>query len=322
MCGKSGIVSASPHTPIKTTEDPSFFWFSEIEAAWAFLLNNSLEKLYIEKGLACSKYPQKLQELHPQMIIEPLNAHTKAAAIYVPTLEEIFSKGEVSTLYQPIVLGDRAKIHGFEALSRFVFDKKSLSPEFVFNYAQEKLVVSKYDRVCIELSLKLAPKSLVFINIRPQTLIEKDFTAWFLALLKKYSRPIEQVVLEVTEQHCYFSEQELTKRCFELKNFGLRFAIDDFGTGLANLSLLEMVNPSYLKISGRFSKNIQQDPKKQKIMKNILDLAHAFGLSAVVECVESLEDWIFLQKLGTSLAQGFYFFKPMTSVDAKKVAGA
>lgn len=313
---------------MKTTIDSAFLWFNEMEAAWAFSLNDKLDELYIHPDILNKdinkKYEAMLLELNPDLVIGVLDPKMEILneAQHFPKLEDLFGHGLVKSLYQPIVdTNEKTTIHGVECLSRFIFEDRSLSPEYVFNYAQEKLETANYDKSCIELALSQASKldGLIFVNVRPQTLLSLSFSSWLLALIKKYELTEEQLVLEVTEQHCHISLALMRERCQELSSLGLRFAIDDFGSGLANLSLLELIKPAYLKISGRFSKNIHRCLLRQRIIKNILDLAQSFQIEAVVECVESEEEWREIKRLGATLAQGFYFFHPMPFDEMKKL---
>jgi EAL domain-containing protein (putative c-di-GMP-specific phosphodiesterase class I) len=125
----------------------------------------------------------------------------------------------------------------------------------------------------------------------------------------------EKIVIEVTEQYCNISEHEMSMQCKNLKNLGLRLALDDFGSGISNLSMLEIMKPSYIKISGRFIKNSHSDLRKQKIIKNVLDLACALDIIPIVESVELEQEWQQVKTLGARLAQGFYFFRPMDKED-------
>jgi EAL domain-containing protein (putative c-di-GMP-specific phosphodiesterase class I) len=205
-------------------------------------------------------------------------------------------------------------VHGIECLSRIRFNGQNYAPEFIFNYAAEKLKLTNYDRICLMQALSLVPhdsQSLIFINVRPQTLIGDGFISWFRALLKQNQLLPEQIVIEVTEQYCNISEGEMSEQCKNLKKHGISLAIDDFGSGISNLSMLEVMKPRYIKISGRFIKNSHQDLSKQKIIKNVMALAYDFGIIPIVESVELEQEWLQARALGARLAQGFFFYKPM-----------
>jgi EAL domain-containing protein (putative c-di-GMP-specific phosphodiesterase class I) len=49
------------------------------------------------------------------------------------------------------------------------------------------------------------------------------------------------------------------------------------------------------------------------IAKLVIELAHAVGMKAVGEGVETTEQLALLRKLGCDLAQGFYFQEPLPS---------
>jgi len=318
-------VAPKVHAPVGS----SFFWFSEIEGAFAFLLHDHLDRLYIDATLIenpeanAHKYQKLIEQLHPHLensflALEAARPSISniAALNYFPQLDVLFKNGDVKTVFQPIVemRADGHLIHGVECLSRFHFEGRNYAPEFIFNYAAEKLKLTNYDKICLMQALSLVPhrdNSLIFINVRPQTLISHDFCPWFRSVLKKNNLSPEQIVIEVTEQYCNISEYEMVEQCKTLRNQGIRLAVDDFGSGISNLSMLEIMRPSYIKISGRFIKNAHLDARKQKIIKNVLDLADDFGIVAIVESVELKEEWQQVMALGARLAQGFYFFQAM-----------
>lgn len=323
-----GIISPKlSRLPKTTIKNAQFIWFKEMEAVWAYLLNKPLSEVYIDpvaKSLVDQKYRLMIADLYPQIKIKDFKPELEITKdiICFPELKDVFEKGSIHSLYQPIVhASQETKIVGFECLSRFVYDQKNLSPEFIFNYAQEKLCIIKYDRLCIELTLNHAPKNngLIFINVRPQTLVSKDFAPWLLNVLNDKKISADQLVLEITEQQCHILDESIKSQCQELKALGVKLAIDDFGTGLANLSLLSSVTPDFLKISGAFSRNVHQDRSKALIIKNILSLCESFHIQAVMECVETEEEWTELVKLGANYAQGFYFYKPMTAEEIKQL---
>ncbi len=332
MTLKIGVISPeqSPRSlPIMhTNPGASWLWFSEIEAGFAYLLHDVLDKLVVDRSLmsdvqACAqKYVKQIEQLHPRLEInlidfnETAETSTNDQLVHYPQLDTLFQHGELKSAFQPIVewSNGRTQVHGIECLSRVTYNGHSYAPEFIFNYAAEKLRLINYDRVCLAQALRLVPhdtQSLVFVNVRPQTLIGEDFNPWFRELLKNFHLRPEQIVIEVTEQYCNMSERAMSEQCTNLINQGLRLAIDDFGSGISNLSMLEVMKPSYIKISGRFIKNAHQDIAKQKIIRNVMALAEDFNITPIVESVELEQEWSLAKKLGATLAQGFYFYKPM-----------
>jgi EAL domain-containing protein (putative c-di-GMP-specific phosphodiesterase class I) len=333
LASKIGVISPklphqdglSFHAPL----DSHILWFNEIEAGFAYLLHDILDKLIIDRVFIDSshaytrKYQKLIEQIHPYLEMSFLDFDRESFSVeglanlkYFPKLDTLFKNGDLKSLFQPIIelRGESHVIHGIECLSRFNFNGQFFAPEYIFNYAAEKLRLTNYDKICLMQALSIVPhdkNTLIFINVRPQTLIANDFNPWFKTVLKKNQLLPEQIVIEVTEQYCNISERAMIERCEYLRSQGLRLAIDDFGAGISNLSMLEIMKPSYIKISGRFIKNSHLDERKKKIIKNILDLANDFGIVPIVESVELVEEWHQVTKMGARLAQGFYFFRPM-----------
>ncbi|MCA9506988.1 MAG: EAL domain-containing protein [Myxococcales bacterium] len=312
----------------------AIYWFHEIEALYAFLLGDSLDIVFLDHSVVADtrsfapKYQKLISEMHPHIkfeIVKPelLMGTRSSSHHYFPLLKTMFKNGELQNFFQPIVMGTQKdhKIIGYECLTRVRFNNHQFAPDFLFNYAQEKQELTKYDRICLSQALSLAPKIdslLIFVNVRPQTLTSTNFYPWLKEELKKNNLDPNRVVVEITEQHCTISEYEIEQQCQILKNMGVKIALDDFGSGISNLSLLEITKPDILKISGRFIKGAQNSEIKQKIIKNVHALAQSFAIQAVVENVETEQEWLEVLNLGLSLAQGFYFYRPLDKAGLEK----
>lgn len=329
-----GIVSNKPPTTPVLYEaydnTCTFYWFNEIEAAFAFLITATLEELFIdedfmsEAGPCTKKYRQMLEQIHPRLTIRLGNIKTtkKTQApnrpfIHFPALDILLKNGDLKTVFQPIIQSehDSPKIIGYECLARLEYNGIYCPPDFLFNYAHEKLALKQCDRICLMQSLAQAPKipgQLTFINVRPQTLVESGFEGWLLRLCKKHQRGPEEFVIEITEQYCVISEHDLKEQCLKLHKMGFSLAVDDFGSGISNLSFVELIRPRYLKISGRFIKGLRRDEGCRKIIKNVLELAEDFSIKAIVENIEDADEWMSAKVLGAKMGQGYYFYKPMS----------
>jgi len=336
MAHKIGVISPEPpycaHLGSPVSPHSALFWFAEIEALFAYLFHEQLDEIIIDERLmkhaqcCITKYQKLIIQMHPRIIIStaiilsiPNPSQNNASVTYFPALEDLFKNGELKSVFQPIVKpcankAQKAHVIGFECLSRITFKNKIFTPEFLFNYAQEKLLLTNYDKICLMQALKLAPSNpqvLIFVNIRPQTLISENFLPWFKDILEKNHIYAEQIIIEITEQHCIISEPNMSTQCEYLRALGVRIAIDDFGYGISNHNMLDVMKPSFLKISGRFIKNIHENSTKQKIIKNILELSLDCGINSIVESIENSAEWELVASLGAHLAQGFYFFRPM-----------
>jgi EAL domain-containing protein (putative c-di-GMP-specific phosphodiesterase class I) len=65
-----------------------------------------------------------------------------------------------------------------------------------------------------------------------------------------------------------------------------------------------------LKVDRSFVQGIEHDAKDAAITANLVSLAHALGLLAIAEGIESDGQLTSLRELGCDLAQGFLFARP------------
>jgi EAL domain-containing protein (putative c-di-GMP-specific phosphodiesterase class I) len=92
---------------------------------------------------------------------------------------------------------------------------------------------------------------------------------------------------------------------------GVLIAIDDFGTGFSSLGQLRRYPVDLIKVDRSFIQGVEHDTKDAAITANLASLAHALGLQAIAEGVESDEQLASVRDLGCDLAQGFLFARPM-----------
>jgi len=94
-----------------------------------------------------------------------------------------------------------------------------------------------------------------------------------------------------------------------LKQLGTVIAIDDFGTGYASLAYLHRFPATALKIDRSFIDSLGDSPTHAIVMA-MINLAHALGLTAIAEGIETAEQLAVLRELGCDLGQGYYFARP------------
>ena len=95
--------------------------------------------------------------------------------------------------------------------------------------------------------------------------------------------------------------------------------MDDFGIGYSSLAYFRDLPVDELKVDRSFVSNMLERPKDRKIVKAIIDLAHNFSMRVVAEGVEDNETADALQELGADLLQGYWFSKPVTEAEFRKL---
>jgi EAL domain-containing protein (putative c-di-GMP-specific phosphodiesterase class I) len=119
--------------------------------------------------------------------------------------------------------------------------------------------------------------------------------------------------VEITERAVMDDAEFALVKLKELKDLGVSLAIDDFGMGYSCLYHLKHMPIDLLKIDQAFITGLGDDQGDEAIVLGTVGLAHALGVIAVAEGVETADQLAILKELGCDLAQGYYFDKPLPS---------
>jgi EAL domain-containing protein (putative c-di-GMP-specific phosphodiesterase class I) len=121
----------------------------------------------------------------------------------------------------------------------------------------------------------------------------------------------DRLTLELTESAIIQDPGRATRVFEALKALRTTVAMDDFGTGYSNLAYLQRLPIDVLKIDKSFVSGMMVDSDSVAIVRAILSLADALGMSTTAEGIETVELATTLATLGCSSGQGFYFARPL-----------
>ncbi|MFT5502902.1 MAG: diguanylate cyclase (GGDEF)-like protein [Gammaproteobacteria bacterium] len=133
--------------------------------------------------------------------------------------------------------------------------------------------------------------------------------------LEAHNWPPDLLEIEITEGLLLDDSSDVSRYINRISDCGVRLSVDDFGTGFSALSYLKNYPVNSVKIDRSFIMDLPDDKESKVLVQAIVAMSHGLGLEVIAEGVETLEQWQFLQKLGCNLAQGYFFGKPMPSVD-------
>ena len=123
--------------------------------------------------------------------------------------------------------------------------------------------------------------------------------------------PPELLTFELTESMVMddvAGAREVMKR---LNLLGVRLSIDDFGTGHSSLAYLKQFPVHEVKVDRIFVQGVAKNPVDTAIVRAVIDLANATGITALAEGVETGDQVAMLKMLGCQVGQGFYFSQPL-----------
>lgn len=155
----------------------------------------------------------------------------------------------------------------------------------------------------------------VAVNVSAVQFRQEGFCQLIRRVLHETGLPPQFLELELTETLLLSNADVMFSVLQELKDMGVRLAIDDFGTGYSSLSYLKQFRVNKLKIDRSFIRDIAVDSDDAAITTAIISLAKSLNLKVIAEGVENEAQMSFLRKHHCDEIQGYYFSKPVSSVE-------
>jgi diguanylate cyclase (GGDEF)-like protein len=230
-------------------------------------------------------------------------------------------RGELHTVYQPIVAASSRRITGVEALLRWVHPTQGLvSPTVLIPLAEQSGLIAEIGQWVLEQAWADRHRSqgqtgtgdlAMSVNVSTQQLMLAGFAASVAAVLATGETDPGLLTLEMTESVFLRDNERATVVLNDLKDIGVRLAIDDFGTGYSSLSYLGQFPIDVVKLDRSFVADFERVVASHTIVSAVIQLAHDLGMTVVAEGVETAEQHREVTRLGCDSCQGFYFAQPM-----------
>jgi diguanylate cyclase (GGDEF)-like protein/PAS domain S-box-containing protein len=163
------------------------------------------------------------------------------------------------------------------------------------------------------------------VNISGTSLADEQMLDYVLDQLRLHDVPAPWLCFEITETAAVSSFDLAHRFITALRAQGCRFALDDFGSGLCSFGYLKDLPVDYVKIDGRFVRDIADDVNARAIVAAIHQIGRALGLATVAEFVENDATLARLREIGVDYAQGYGIAHPEplagTGTSATRYAG-
>jgi diguanylate cyclase len=276
--------------------------------------------MYRAKELGRSRW-----ELHEPAASDPTVDRLRALG----ELRRGINEGALRVHYQPRVDLRTGRTIGVEALVRWQHPTRGLLPpsEFI-TMAEESGLVRPLGAWVLGETLRQADTwrregrrgaGLEFaVNLSARQLSDPDLVAMVEGALRLRNIEPSHLLLEITETALMADPNGALVSLTALKKLGVGLAVDDFGTGYSSLTYLKKFPIDELKIDRSFINGLGSDSGDSAIVGSCIDLAHAVGIRAVAEGVETSGQVQTLKAMGCDLAQGYHFARPLPAPDLRE----
>jgi len=256
-------------------------------------------------------------------IYEPKEASLARRRFSIETeLRRALEKEQLSLRYQPLIDLKSGEVAGFEALARWTHpDRGEISPSEFIPVAEESGLILQLGRWAMDKAAHTlagwdrdAGETLplyVGVNLSAIQVARDDIAGVVASALRSSGLTGDRLTLELTESSIVQDPCRATRVFEALKALDATVAMDDFGTGYSSLAYLQRLPIDVLKIDKSFVSGMMVDPDAVAIVRAVLGLAEALGMSTTAEGIETVELATTLAALGCASGQGYYFARPL-----------
>lgn len=238
----------------------------------------------------------------------------------IDNFERAMKEGWIVVYFQPIVRTSNGRVCGEEALVRWEDPLLGMLNPMEFVPALEavnlvhKLDLYVLDKTLVKMNeqlkrgLYLVPTS---INLSQVDYYACDIIEEVVSRVEKANISKRMIAIEVSEGALSIVDDFMLSQLEQFQELGFQIWMDDYGSGDIAPALLQKFHFDTLKVNMYFVRQIVDNDSAKIILTELIRLAMSLGIETVVEGVELPEQIEFLNEIGCSKVQGFYYCKPI-----------
>ncbi len=240
----------------------------------------------------------------------------------IQDLKNIIDNRAIRTVFQPIISLRDGEVLGHEALSRITYDCSIMDMETLLALAGQYNCLWDLEQLCRTRAFEAAFRFMIppynkklFINVNPNVLHDESFqTGLTREYLNQYHISSSNIIFEITERNIIKDIDSFIATVNHYKSQSYKIAIDDAGAGYSGLNLISDVNPNYIKLDMKLTRDIHSDGLKAALVKGMVELSKISDISLIAEGIETEQEMETLIGLGVQYGQGFFIQYPDAEV--------
>ena len=238
----------------------------------------------------------------------------------VENIDKAIANRWIQVYYQPIIRTVNNRVCDEEALARWIDPQKGLiSPMDFIPRLESAGMAYKLDLYVLgqvlekmkrqqEAGLYLVPQS---INLSRSDFDVCDIVEEIRARVDEAGIPRNQIAVEITESIIGRDVDFMKKQVERFRALGFPVWMDDFGSAYSSLDVLQDIRFDLIKFDMSFLRKLDESKSSKIILTELMKMATSLGLDTICEGVETEEQMHFLQEIGCSKLQGYYFCQPI-----------
>ena len=226
----------------------------------------------------------------------------------------------IQVYIQPIIRTVNGKICDVEALARWIDPEKGiLSPASFIPALEDARLIYKLDLYMVDQILEIIKTQITdgfTVVSHSINLSRSDFDACDIVeeIRKKVDAAgiaRDRITIEITESIIGRDFDFMKEQIKRFRSLGFPVWMDDFGSGYSSLDVLQSIKFDLIKFDMSFMRKLDEGENGKIILTELMRMATSLGVDTVCEGVETEAQVRFLQEIGCSKLQGYYFSKPM-----------